>query len=102
METALPTTHEHVVFTEFDGGESVLVDLNTRRYYQLNETATLVWRCLEQGQTQAEIIERMTAAYDVTPAHAAASLERLVRHLRAHQLLRADVGGQRSEVGENP
>ena len=47
METALPTQSEHVVFSEFDGGESVLVDLRTKRYYQLNETATLVWRCLE-------------------------------------------------------
>ena len=95
MERPSTLTPEHVVFTEFEGGESVLVDLNTKRYYQLNETATLVWRCLEQGQTQAAIIEEMTAAYDVTPAHAAESVERLLRRLRAHQLMETEVRGQR-------
>ena len=33
---------EHVVFTEFDAGEGVLVDLNTKKYFQLNETAVVV------------------------------------------------------------
>ena len=35
---------DHVIFTDLDGLEGVLVDLNTRKYYQLNETAALVWR----------------------------------------------------------
>ncbi len=101
MERSSTLTPEHVVFTEFEGGEGVLVDLNTKRYYQLNETATLVWRCLEQGRTQAAIIEEMTTAYDVTPAHAAASVAQLLDHLRAHQLLETEVRGHRPEVREN-
>lgn len=78
----------HLVFTEFDGGESVLVDLNTKRYYQLNETATLVWRCLEQGRPLSGVVEEMTGQYDVTVEHAARSIERLLRNLQTHHLVR--------------
>jgi PqqD family protein of HPr-rel-A system len=80
--------HDHVVFTDFEGGEGVLVDLNTKRYYTLNETAALIWRALEQGASPAEIVRRMTESYDVTPEHAARSLEQTLSTLRARQLLR--------------
>lgn len=80
--------HDHVVFTDFEGGEGVLVDLNTKRYYTLNETAALIWRALERGDGPEEIVRQMTEAYDVTPEHAARSLEQTISTLRARQLLR--------------
>lgn len=83
-----PAPHDHVVSTEFDGGEGVLVDLNSKRYYQLNETAMLVWRGLERGLSSDEIVSEMTRAYEVTPDHAAESLARLVQDLRVHKLVR--------------
>ena len=82
-----PAPHGHVVSTEFEGGEGVLVDLNTKRYYQLNETAMLVWRCLERGLPAPDIVREMTDRYDVTPDHAAASLEKLIDGLRSHKLV---------------
>jgi hypothetical protein len=85
--SATPTPPGHVVFTEFEGDEGVLVDLNSKRYYTLNETATLVWRGLEKGLSKDEIVGQMTAAYDVTPERAAASYDALVRALRTHKLL---------------
>jgi hypothetical protein len=80
--------HDHIVFTEFDGGEGVLVDLNTKRYYQLNETAMLVWRCLEKGKTLSEVVEEMTAVYEVTKEQAAQSVEKLLRNFQSYQLVR--------------
>ena len=80
--------HEHVVFTEFDAGEGILVDLNTKKYFQLNETGTLVWRGLEQRRTLEEIVGHITAAYDVTPEHAAESVRKLLEALRAFKLVR--------------
>ena len=80
--------HDHIVFTEFDGGEGVLVDLNTKKYYQLNETAMLVWRCLEKGKTLSEVVEEMMAAYEVTKEQAAQSVEKLLRNFQAYQLVR--------------
>jgi hypothetical protein len=80
--------HDHVVFTDFEGGEGVLVDLNTKRYYTLNETAALIWRALERGLSAEEIVRQLTDAYDVTAERAAASLETTLATLRSRQLLR--------------
>ena len=79
---------EHVVFTEFDAGEGILVDLNTKKYFQLNETGMIVWRGLEKKQTLEEIVGQITAAYDVTAEHAAESVRRLLDNLRAFKLVR--------------
>lgn len=89
MNGDAPVPHEHIVATDFDGGEGVLVDLNTKRYYQLNETAMLVWRCLERRRTFSEIVGEMTKVYDVTAEHAAASVEKLVDNLQSRKLVRA-------------
>jgi hypothetical protein len=92
MSQSIPAPHEHVVFTEFDDQEGVLVDLNSKRYYTLNETAMIIWRGLERKRTREEIIRDITDAYDVTPEHAARSLDKLVASLQARKLLSS--GGQ--------
>lgn len=74
--------HEHVVFTEFDAGEGVLVDLNSKKYFQLNETAVIVWRGLEDGLTFEEIVGRITSAYEVADARAADSVRRTLDNFR--------------------
>jgi Coenzyme PQQ synthesis protein D (PqqD) len=86
MSTNKLVPHEHVVFTEFDG-EGVLVDLDTKKYFQLNPTATVVWRGLEGGKTLEEIVRDMTAEYDVSPEHAASSVERLLNNLQDFRLV---------------
>lgn len=87
MSNNSPVTHEHVVFSELDEGEAVLVDLNARRYYTLNGTALFVWRLLEKRTPAGEIVREMTEAYDVTPEQARASVERLLGELAARNLL---------------
>ncbi|HSD45745.1 MAG TPA: PqqD family protein [Pyrinomonadaceae bacterium] len=82
-------TGKHVVVTDFDGGEGILVDLNTKRYYQLNETAMLVWRGLEQGKSISEIAADFTAAYEVEPERATTSVQRLVDSLQTYKLVNA-------------
>lgn len=73
---------EHVVFTEFDGGEGVLVDLNTKKYFQLNETAVVVWRGLEESLSLEEIVGRITNAYDVDDARATESVRKALENFR--------------------
>ena len=81
--------HDHIVYTELDGQEGVLVDLNAKRYYTLNETASFIWSRLEQKRTPAEIVTELTEAYDVTPEHAAASVEKLLGELATRKLVAA-------------
>ena len=79
----------HVVATDFDGGEGILVDLNTRKYYQLNETAMIVWKGLEKGKTTGEIAVDITSSYEVAIDKAQVSVERIVDNFQTYKLLTA-------------
>ena len=81
------TPGKHVVATDFDGGEGILVDLNTKKYYQLNETAMIVWRGLEQGKTTTEIAADITSSYEVALEKATLSVERIVDNFQTYKLV---------------
>jgi len=83
------TTGKHVVVTDFDGGEGILVDLNTKRYYQLNETAMIVWKGLEQGKSIGEIVADFMSSYEVEPDHATLSVQRLLDSFQIYKLVSA-------------
>ena len=83
------STGKHVVVTDFDRGEGILVDLNTRRYYQLNESAMIVWKGLERGKTVSQIVDDFTSTYEIEPDRAAVSVERLVNSLQTYKLVSA-------------
>ena len=84
-----PAPGKHVVLTDFDGGEGILVDLNTKRYYQLNETAMVVWKGLEQGKTTNEIASDITSTYEVELDKATLSVERIVDNFQTYKLVSA-------------
>ena len=79
--------NEHVVFTDFDGVEGILVDLNTKKYYQLNETAMVIWKALENKKPFSEIVNAVTDTYDVPTETATRSVERLIDHMRRYNLV---------------
>jgi len=81
------TPGKHVVVTDFDGGEGVLVDLNTKKYFQLNETAMVVWKGLEQGKSVGEIADDITDQYEIALTNATRSVERIVDNFRTYKLL---------------
>jgi hypothetical protein len=83
FETKVQT---HVIFTDLDGQEGVLVDLNTKKYYQLNETAMVIWRDLEKGLSVDKIADDLTTSYDVTSDRAAGSVARLIQTLHSLRL----------------
>jgi hypothetical protein len=78
---------KHVVVTDFDGGEGIMVDLNTKKYFQLNETAMLVWKGLESGKSIEQIVGDVTLTYEVEPEHAARSVRRVVENFQSYKLL---------------
>lgn len=84
---APPLPYEHVIFTDLDGLEGVLVDLNTKKYYQLNETASLIWRGLEKRLPVSHIATEMTERYDITMEGAMSSIETALRHFEAQKLV---------------
>lgn len=82
-----PTPHKHIIFTELDGLEGVLVDLNTKRYYQLNETASLIWRGLEKQLPVSQIATEITERYEVSHEGAVSSIERALREFQTQKLV---------------
>jgi Coenzyme PQQ synthesis protein D (PqqD) len=82
-----PSPPDHVIFTDLDGIEGVLVDLHAKQYYLLNETASLIWRSLAKGMPVVSIAKEMAELYDVTMEHAQASVETAVGNFMAHRLL---------------
>jgi hypothetical protein len=80
---------KHVVDTDFDGGEGILVDLNTKKYYQLNETAMAVWKGLEKGKSMGEIVADITSTYEVPADKATSSVQRIVDNFQTYKLLGA-------------
>ena len=89
MSTPLLRPQEHVIFSDLEDGEGVLVDLNAKRYYTLNETAIFVWRLLEKKLSAEEIVRELADSYEVTPEHAAASVEKLLGELATRKLVAA-------------
>ncbi|HKR13110.1 MAG TPA: PqqD family protein [Pyrinomonadaceae bacterium] len=81
------TPGKHVVVTDFDGGEGILVDLNTKKYFQLNETAMIVWKGLEQGKTVGQIANDITDNYEVALDRATISVERILDSFQTYKLL---------------
>jgi Coenzyme PQQ synthesis protein D (PqqD) len=89
MSTTNLMPGKHVVATDFDRGEGILVDLNTKKYYQLNETAMVVWKGLEQGKTTHEIAADITSDYEVALDQATVSVQRIVDNFQSYKLVDA-------------
>ena len=78
--------NKQIVATIFDDGDGVLVDLETKRYYQLNETAMIVWDGVENGSTVAQIAGEFTSKFDVEQEHAVSSVERILEKFKSLNL----------------
>lgn len=87
MQSSTLVPVKDIVFTDFEGGEGILVDLNTKQYYRLNETGALIWRGLEKGNTIGDIVSEMQTRYDVSGEHALASVEKLLASLESNKLV---------------
>jgi hypothetical protein len=84
--TAVPA--KDIVYTDFQGTGGILVDLNTKQYYQLNETGSLIWRGLEKGSSVDDIVLDMQSIYEVSSEQAHASIEKLLKALEARKLVK--------------
>lgn len=72
----------NVVATTLEDAESVLLDLETRRYYTLNETGTRIWQLLSEGRPVSDIAVVLTSEFEVSENdardHARALIDELV------------------------
>jgi len=81
------------VLAEFKGEDSVLLDIEARRYHRLNETAAFIWKALEEKATDAAIVDGLMSEFEVSRERAQESLERFLGELTQRGLVsgRGDV-----------
>ena len=76
-----------VVCTDVGGKEAVLLHLDTKKYYSLNNTGFLIWQMLSKGHTPADVVKHLQAEFDVTPEKSRESVISLMSELIAEKLL---------------
>lgn len=70
--------------------ETVLLDMRTRNYFQLNATAAKIWELLERGRSLEETVNELAERYDVPRDQLEAEARALLAALSERQLLVAD------------
>lgn len=75
------------VLTAHLEGEAVLLHLDTKNYFRLNDTAAVIWKALESGTSRAELLDELSRMFEAEPTVTAAGLERLLEQLAVRGLL---------------
>lgn len=79
---------EQVVYTQLDSSEAVLLHLDTKLFYTLNETASRIWQLLSTGHSLEQIADVIVAEFDVEPEKARADVARVFGELEGERLIR--------------
>ena len=77
---------ENVLFNEV-AGEAVLLNLDSGRYFALNEVGARLWQLLAEHRRLAPVLEQMLTEYEVTAEQLRADVEPLIEELLAQGLL---------------
>jgi len=77
-----------VIFTDLDDGSAVLLHLETKYYFSLNETAAFLWRLLENGDsTEENLIEGLCEAFEVSEEQAKEDVTEFITSLKKQGLI---------------
>jgi len=68
-------------------GEAVIINLQNGTYYSLDKAGATIWEQVADGRRLADVIETLTARYEVKADRAQRDLERLVGELLTERLL---------------
>jgi Coenzyme PQQ synthesis protein D (PqqD) len=75
-----------VVTTDLDDG-AILLNLNTKYYYTLNETGLSIWQAFDESGDPDVITAKLTDAYDIDTKQASACLFELLEDLEKEGLI---------------
>lgn len=84
------SAREDVVFTDLDDGSAVLLHLETKYYFSLNDTGCFLWRILEkeEGASEQELIDELIKAYDVDEGRAKQDVTEFIGNLSQQGLIK--------------
>jgi hypothetical protein len=78
------------VFTPLDDGTGVLLNIETRVYYSLNRTGSMLWKLLEEVQSVSldDLVLLTCERFDINEEKARISLLTFVDHLNKFKMIR--------------
>ncbi|HET7621599.1 MAG TPA: PqqD family peptide modification chaperone [Gemmatimonadaceae bacterium] len=85
MYTRYRPTPDALFATLSDG--AVVLDIQTKKYFSLNETGARIWALVREGLDTDAIISVLLDEYDVTRAAAEEAVTSLVQSLAAEKLI---------------
>ena len=80
------TIPKDVVFREI-AGEAVILNLETGKYFGLDQVGTRMWQLLAEHKQVEPALEDLTEEYDTTKDQLQHDLLELVDNLASHQLI---------------
>lgn len=82
--------HPSVLFTDLEDGTSVLLHLDSKFYYTLNETGTIIWRTLmeQEGSGSSELAQTLASSqFDVEENTLASDIDSMFSEMVSEQIL---------------
>ena len=67
--------------------EGIVLHLDTRRYFSVNETGLLILEALRASQSADELVGMLLQRYEAAPAQARVSVDRFLASCQAGQLV---------------
>ena len=58
------------------GDKTIILNIDSGKYYELNSTSSLLWTMIEKGESEGEIIKKITSTYEVNVSQASESLKK--------------------------
>jgi Coenzyme PQQ synthesis protein D (PqqD) len=93
--------HPDVVYTALED-DAVLLNLETGSYYSLNEVGTAIWQLLDSTASDEDLVDRLTAEYEVERERAQSSVSTFLQELERAQLVVPDREGRATGGERNP
>lgn len=91
MENARYTASPEVLAAHLEG-EAVLLHMDTKDYFRLNDTAAWVWKGLERGLDRTALVDSLLERYEVERPEAEAQLDQLLGELSRRGLITTEGG----------
>ncbi|HET7553105.1 MAG TPA: PqqD family peptide modification chaperone [Gemmatimonadaceae bacterium] len=88
MHTRYRPARDALFATLSDG--AVVLDIQTKKYFSLNDTGARVWALIREGLSVEEIISMLLDEYDVSRTAACEAVTSLVESLAAENLIEPD------------
>ena len=82
---------DQIVYADLTPEEGVVLNLKTKNYYKLNETAQLVWQALAKNQSRDQIIQNLSEIYEAPIESLEADVERVLKEFKNEKLIVSDV-----------